>query len=893
MSENFKSATTTDLVLKDIQELIDSFIDFEICDRHQILPIRIIEQKKDLIDNDDPWAEESFTKVIQIAMVNPDDLQVLNTIKGIFENKDIEFQPLRIKKEDYDQILNELSYHQLLDITAEQVIPEEMIDLVASLFKNNLSLCASHQFLPIKKLDQNSPTILIAMVDIYNSENLNIIKKYLTNLDYKIKRLLITKDDFDKLLKIAIDYFIALNKYAHPFYNKLIQSGYINQEQLQEAITKIEKNQAPLIRVFEQITEKPFPSELIKQYKNYQIFELKILYGLDCIEIESNEVNLMVMSELINSKITIQVCRRYRLLPLKLEENLSVLVVAMVNPDDLEATDSIQLILRYKKLKLRKVVIREEDYEILLKNHYEFEKKIEIEKEQKTLAKERKFDQENVNQLTSQIKIKTPKFHPKSVDNKSNKDQKSKIKPVKNQSNKSVNQTNIIEIFISIMRDTFSLITRRFKPLPSNEKEAKSYQVNIFNQNNNEEIHDKGENPIIHLVNKILVKALTEKASHIHFECNQESLKVRFRKEGLLQEVFNVPTSIAVNIKNRLMIMAGLYHGTNKKGIIQEAVIKRVFEGRNVEFFLTIFPSAYGDKIVIKIINNETELGLDKFISHRDIVTNIRKLASYKNGVIVLTGAKSSGKTTTAYSILAEKNTPQINIQTMENHISYTLPNITQTLLTNTEQTIHLLNNLSNQDVDIIYINTKLTPYIINFVFERLADKALILLEMEEIDSINAINSLCQQVNSKIISRKLLGIFAQKLIKKVCPQCRQPYNIDDQELKRFRLSQPNDLTTTFYKANTLSDEQKYEAKSKGKLCLNCEGNGYKDFQDIYEFLPVSTNSIIVQNLIIGQDIRESAFKNGIIINFLDDLALQLARDGITTLEEIEPQFLKD
>ncbi len=613
MSENINKLNINDLVFEEIENLVNCVLPInfgDYGDRHQLLPIRIIEESIDI--DDDLWTEKSTKKILQVAMVNRDDLQVLNKIKGRIENQGFEVQILRITEEEYNQILEKL--YQLGRITPAKVKEEEMSELIELLF--NISECQRYQFLPIKILkNKKKPIIIIAMINIDDLYPLNFQKLIKNNNDnnYIIKRVSITKDNFDQLLHIAINILVK-NPCYHPFYHKLIQSGCINKEHLPQLFKRIKQNYGDVVKSIEQSLEYQLSPELIKQYKilkqykNYQIFDLKILYGLDCIEIDSTEFNLIKINELIHSNIiSYENCRRYQLLPIKLEKNLKVLVVAMVNPDDLAAIDTINQILRYQKLTLRKVVIRKEDYDIVVKKHYEFEQHIKREKakEERERIKQKaiNFSQEDVDKLVSQIRWR--EFNKGLLENQLN-----SINTVKSKSNdhpqkKSVNKTNIIEILTLKIKDFFALITRSFQP--SQNVDIQDILVkNVFNYDEDNEIkEDANQPPIIALVNKILIKAIKDKATYIHIEFNAEdySFRVRFRIDGVLQEVFQLPKSIAVMIKNRLILIAYLDQGKDRRGIMQEALVSRIFEGKTIEFLFNIFPADYGDKIIIQIIN--------------------------------------------------------------------------------------------------------------------------------------------------------------------------------------------------------------------------------------------------------------------------------------------------
>ncbi|MFM8007881.1 MAG: GspE/PulE family protein, partial [Dolichospermum sp.] len=184
--------------------------------------------------------------------------------------------------------------------------------------------------------------------------------------------------------------------------------------------------------------------------------------------------------------------------------------------------------------------------------------------------------------------------------------------------------------------------------------------------------------PIIKLVNRILLKALSERVSDIHIEPQEEHLRIRFRKDGVLREAFeNMPKRITSAVIARFKIISNL--DIAERRLPQDGRIRRIFEGRKVDFRVSTLPSRYGEKVVIRILDNSaTQLGLDKLITDPETLNIVKDMVSKPFGLILVTGPTGSGKTTSLYSALTEKNDPGINISTVEDPIEYSLPGITQ-----------------------------------------------------------------------------------------------------------------------------------------------------------------------------------------------------------------------
>ncbi|MFM8307793.1 MAG: type II/IV secretion system protein, partial [Microcystis aeruginosa] len=184
---------------------------------------------------------------------------------------------------------------------------------------------------------------------------------------------------------------VALRNYFSPFGNKLVQSGYIGADQMQQALVETRKSGRSLVEILQQLTGRALPPDLQRQYKKNQLFELKILYGVESIDPELTDVDGLEIARLIDSLIPIDLCRRYRLIPLRrIEGEPASILIAMVDPDNLEATDDINRILRPRELGLQRLVITSEDYERLLEKFHWAQP--ELEREKARLAKEKELE---------------------------------------------------------------------------------------------------------------------------------------------------------------------------------------------------------------------------------------------------------------------------------------------------------------------------------------------------------------------------------------------------------------------------------------------------------------------------------------------------------------------
>ncbi|MEQ8997035.1 MAG: ATPase, T2SS/T4P/T4SS family [Coleofasciculus sp. B1-GNL1-01] len=600
-----------------------------------------------------------------------------------------------------------------------------------------------------------------------------------------------------------------------PFAKKLIQSGYVNLEQMRTALRESRKSGRPLTNVIESITGRQLPPDLLRQYKKQQLFELKILYGVESLDPERSEISNQKIKELIERLISSDICSRYRVLPLsQTETQPSSLLVAMVDPDNLDAQDDLNRILRPQGIKLRRMVITQEDYQHLL-NQYRDQK----------LAQEKKEE--------------------------------------------AAKQTDI-------SRDLDDLDTVSDAP--------EETETDL-----SEPLNESGGDPVINLVNRILAKALQDGVSHIHIEPQQEYLRVRFRKDGVLHQAFNpLPKTIKNAISARFKIMA--YLDITERRIPQQGRIRRMFQGRFVDFRVSILPSRYGERIVLNIVDDSsTKIGLDILITDTDTLKIVRDMKSCPFGLILVTGPTTSGKTTTSFSLLAEQNQPDMNILTIEDPIQYSLPGITQVQVQHNFNldVVSNLESIISQDADVILVGKIQDKKTAIMATKAVMQGHLIITELYTKDTVSAIMNLKELgVNPWILSEALLGVIAQRLLRRVCSDCRIPYQPNSSELERFGLSALSQEQCTFYKANTLQPEEIIEARVKGTLCPKCHGIGYKGRVGVYEVL---RNSEQIQRLIRENapehSIKDVAIQQG--MKTLYNYSLNLVKQGVTTFDEVK------
>ena len=400
-------------------------------------------------------------------------------------------------------------------------------------------------------------------------------------------------------------------------------------------------------------------------------------------------------------------------------------------------------------------------------------------------------------------------------------------------------------------------------------------------------LRDTNASPVVNLVNRILLQALQLGASDIHVEPQQIGLQVRFRQDGVLQSYSEpLPARLVPAVTSRFKIMADLDIAERRQA--QDGRIRRRFRDRTVDFRVNSLPSRFGEKIVLRLLDSSsTQLGLDKLISNPDALELVRALGSKPFGMILVTGPTGSGKSTTLYSLLAERNDPGINISTVEDPIEYTLPGITQCQV-NREKGFDFstaLRAFMRQDPDVLLVGETRDLETAKTAIEAALTGHLVLTTLHCNDAPSAIARLGEMgVEPFMVSASLIGIVSQRLLRKVCSHCRQSYQPNATELARFGLMSHHESHVRFFRA--------HHHDGTGDPCPHCQGSGYKGRIGVYEVLRMNEQlATAVANGATTDVLRRLALESG--MKTLLGYSLELVRKGQTTLEEVGRMILTD
>jgi general secretion pathway protein E len=380
------------------------------------------------------------------------------------------------------------------------------------------------------------------------------------------------------------------------------------------------------------------------------------------------------------------------------------------------------------------------------------------------------------------------------------------------------------------------------------------------------------EAPIIRLVNSMLYQAVNQKASDIHVEPFEKDLVVRYRIDGILYNVLNLPKRIQPTIISRIKVMGGL--NIAEKRLPQDGRIRIKIAGRDVDIRVSAVPASHGERIVMRLLDKtSTILKLEDIGFSGDKLQAFRRLIHNPHGIILLTGPTGSGKTTTLYAALTRINSPDKNIITVEDPIEYQIRGIGQ-IQVNPKINLTFANGLRSivrQDPDVIMVGEIRDLETAEIAIQASLTGHLVFSTLHTNDSAGAITRLIDMgIEPFLVSSSVLAIMAQRLVRTVCHNCQEPYSPSDEELKGLGIQRDQLGGKTLYRA---------------KGCSRCMGTGYSGRTGIFELLVVSED---IRSLIMRRSdastIKKMAMKRGMLTLRQD--GVQKVIKGITTMEEM-------
>ncbi|MEO6871680.1 MAG: ATPase, T2SS/T4P/T4SS family [Chthoniobacterales bacterium] len=381
---------------------------------------------------------------------------------------------------------------------------------------------------------------------------------------------------------------------------------------------------------------------------------------------------------------------------------------------------------------------------------------------------------------------------------------------------------------------------------------------------------DTEDAPVIKIVNLILAQAIKEKASDIHIEPFQRTVKLRYRIDGELVPAESPPKGLQLAITSRIKILAGL--NIAERRIPQDGRFRIRVMGKDIDLRISILPTQHGEKVVIRILDKTALAGsIESMGMDEETVAKFRKAIDAPHGMILVTGPTGSGKTTTLYSVLQELNSPNYNIVTVEDPIEYELVGVNQVAV---RADIGLdfasaLRSILRQDPDIVMIGEIRDNETADIAVKAALTGHQVLSTLHTNDAAGAIARLDDMgIEPFLISSSVIMTCAQRLIRRVCINCREEFVPEPEMFQRLGLEPAEGQV--FY---------------NGVGCDRCKGRGYSGRAAIIEALPVSE---AIRRLIIKRAsaavIKNQAISEG--MKTLRMVGIDKALEGITTLEEV-------
>lgn len=384
-----------------------------------------------------------------------------------------------------------------------------------------------------------------------------------------------------------------------------------------------------------------------------------------------------------------------------------------------------------------------------------------------------------------------------------------------------------------------------------------------------EKINESVDNaPVVRLVNLIINQAINSRASDIHIEPLENSVRVRFRIDGELYEQLTIRKSSLPAIVTRLKIMGNM--DIAEKRIPQDGHVQTVFNGAGMDLRLSVLPTVNGEKVVIRILGGRgvvlerSQLGFTESNSRLfdEILRN-------PHGIILVSGPTGSGKSTTLYTALREVNKPGINIITIEDPVEYRMEGISQVQI-NPKAGLTFaagLRSILRQDPDVIMVGEIRDSETAEIAVRASITGHLVLSTIHTNDSASTVSRLIDMgIQPYLVSASLIGVVAQRLVRRICPACKVTHTTDSTEMQLLGLSQPADI-------------------SKGTGCPACSGTGYKGRIAIHEILAMNKElRQAVDHHATTEELRDISQKYD--TKTLRDSCTELVLGGITTLDEL-------
>jgi type IV pilus assembly protein PilB len=409
------------------------------------------------------------------------------------------------------------------------------------------------------------------------------------------------------------------------------------------------------------------------------------------------------------------------------------------------------------------------------------------------------------------------------------------------------------------LADTITVIDQ--EALPSELRET-----SLEEKKNLEEL--AAEAPIVKFVNQIVHQALKERASDIHFEPEEKTLRIRLRVDGMLRIITEAPVTMKTAVVSRIKILAKLNIAEKRKP--QDGQFEMLVDNKKIDFRVSTFPTVYGEAAVLRILDKSSIMvGMSDLGFSVENLIKFSALIRSPYGIILVTGPTGSGKTTTLYAALDAVRSEEKNIMTLEDPVEYHLPLIRQSQINLKAQLTFAtgLRSILRQDPDIIMVGEIRDAETAEIAVQAALTGHLVLSTLHTNNACGSLTRLMDMgAEPFLVASTVIGVLAQRLVRRICDSCKEPYQTMAQLSSHLNLDKDTKLF-------------------KGKGCSECNNTGYRGRVALYELLVVDNN---VRKMIIEKNTSEDIQKYLITKGFktMRDDGLEKVRKGVTTLEEV-------
>ena len=380
---------------------------------------------------------------------------------------------------------------------------------------------------------------------------------------------------------------------------------------------------------------------------------------------------------------------------------------------------------------------------------------------------------------------------------------------------------------------------------------------------------DTNNAPTIRLVNSIIERAAIERASDIHLEPREGDLQVRMRIDGLMRNVLTVPRDLQGSVISRLKIMSGMNIAEHR--VPQDGRANVRLKSHDLDLRVSTLPTIYGESVVIRLLDKSNALLNPEGLGLRgDDLRRYERLITASNGVILLAGPTGSGKSSTMYTMIRERNTEQVKLITLEDPVEYNIDGVNQVQINEKAGMTFAsgLRSILRQDPDIIAVGEVRDGETAEIAMRAAITGHLVFSTIHTYDAASAVDRLLDiGVEPYLISSGLRGVVSQRLVRRICPACREAYTPDQRYLDLLGL---NAQSTTFY---------------HGAGCSACAHTGYQGRTAVFEFLTVDATMRAAIAHGADRDKIRACLRSNPDYRSLAQACMELVGQGITSIEE--------